>query len=183
MEQVLSHVLKKEHVSISTLDASEPPTLTRVPQYSVIIPSVTDTFTALYSLIKEEVQTTEGEPKIIVFGTTANLVALYVHVFQNQTNLKVYELHSRMSQPARIKATDDFKIAKNGIMFATDGRHPALHSLCVIFRTKLINSQSLAGEWTSLMFRLLCRLGFPQMQIHTLIEWVGLLVLVKMVVL
>ena len=183
MEQVLSHVLKKEHVSISTLDASEPPTLTRVPQYSVTIPSVTDTFTALYSLIKEEVQTTEGEPKIIVFGTTANLVALYVHVFQNQTNLKVYELHSRMSQPARTRATDEFKSAKNGIMFATDGRHPALQSLCVILRTKLTNSQSLAGGWTSPMFRLLCRLGFLQMQIHTLIEWAGLLVLVKMVVL
>ena len=182
MEQVLSHVLKKEHVSISTLDASEPPTLARVPQYSVIIPSVTDTFTALYSLIKEEVQTTEGEPKIIVFGTTANLVALYVQVFQAQTNLKVYELHSRMSQPARTRATNDFKIAKNGIMFATDGRHPALQAFCFIFRTKLTNSQSLAEEWISRMFRLLCKLVFRQMQIHTLIEWAGLLVLVKMAV-
>ena len=136
MEPVLSHVLKKEHVSISTLDASEPPILTRVPQYSVIIPSVTDTFTAVYSLIEEEVETTEGEPKIIVFGTTANLVALYVHVFQNQTNLKVYELHSRMSQPARTRATDEFKAAKNGIMFATDGRHLALQSLCIIIQNQ-----------------------------------------------
>ena len=153
MEQVLSHVLKKEHVSISTLDASEPPTLARVPQYSVIIPSVTDTFNALYSLIKEEVQTTAGEPKIIVFGTTANLVALYAELFQNQTNLKVYELHSRMSQPARTRATNDFKNAKNGIMFATDGRHPALQALCSIFRIKLTDSQSLAEGWISPMFR------------------------------
>lgn len=170
MEQVLSHVLKKEHVSISTLDASEPPTLARVPQYSVIIPSVTDTFTALFSLIKEEVQITEGEPKFIVFGTTANLVALYVQVFQTQTNLKVYELHSRMSQPARTRATNDFKIAKNGIMFATDGRNLALQTLCSLLRTKLTDSQSLAEGWISPMFRWLCRLGFPQMQIHTLIE-------------
>ena len=126
MEQVLSHVLKKDHVSISTLDASEPPTLAKVSQYSVIIPSVIDTFTGLYSLIREEIRATEEEPKIIVFGTTANMVALYAQVFENQTNLKVYELQSRMSQPARTRATDAFKAAKNGIMFATDGTTPNL---------------------------------------------------------
>ena len=89
MQQVLSHVLSQDHVSISTLDASEPPTLAKVPQYSVVIPSIVDTFTALYSLINEEIQATEGESKIIVFGTTANLVALYAQVFERQTNLKV----------------------------------------------------------------------------------------------
>ena len=121
MQQVLSHVLSKDHVSISTLDASEPPTLAKVPQFSVIIPSIADTFTALYSLIREEIQANEGESKIIVFGTTANLVALYAQVFEGQTNLKVFELQSRMSQPARTKATDAFKMANNGILFATDG--------------------------------------------------------------
>ncbi|KAL2048574.1 hypothetical protein N7G274_000486 [Stereocaulon virgatum] len=120
MQQVLSHVLSKDHVSISTLDASEPPTLAKVPQFSVTIPSVADTFTALYYLIREEIQAAEGESKIIVFGTTANLVALYAQVFEGQTNLKVFELQSRMSQPARTKTTDAFKMAKNGILFASD---------------------------------------------------------------
>lgn len=31
------------------------------------------------------------------------------------------ELQSRMSQPARTKATDAFRVADNGILFATDG--------------------------------------------------------------
>ena len=103
-----------------SIDASEPPTLEKVPQYSVVIPKVDDTFPALFSLIKEEIEATQGDSKIIVFGTTANLVALHAQVFEAQTNLKVYELQSRLSQPARTKATDLFKAAKSGVMFATD---------------------------------------------------------------
>ena len=124
MHQVLSHVLKKDHVSISTIDTSEPPTLANVPQYSVVIPKVEDTFVALFSILKEEIQNAQGESdsKIIVFGTTANLVALYSEVSQHQMDLKTYELHSRMSQPARTKTTVAFKAAKSGIMFATDGK-------------------------------------------------------------
>ena len=114
-------------ISIS-IDASEPPTLEKVPQYSVVIPQVQDTFPVLFSLLKEEINTTKGDSKIIVFGTTAHLVALYAQVFEAQTHLKVFELHSRLSQPARTKATNAFKAAKSGLMFATDGM--AFMTLC-----------------------------------------------------
>ena len=107
-------------ISLS-IDASEPPTLEKVPQYSVVIPKVEDTFPSLFSLIKEEINATAGDSKIIVFGTTAHLVALYAQVFENQTHHNVYVLHSRMTQSARIKATDAFKAANSGLMFATDG--------------------------------------------------------------
>ena len=120
MQQVFSHVLAKDHVSISTLDASEPPTLAKVLQYSVIIPDVEDTFNMLLSLLRHEINATEGDPKIIVFGTTANLVAMYAKVFKGLLNLEVFELHSRLTQPARTRATDQFKTAKRGIMFASD---------------------------------------------------------------
>lgn len=120
MQQVFSHVLAKDHVSISTLDASEPPTLAKVPQYMVIIPDVSDTFKALLALLTLEIKATKGESKIIVFGTTANLVALYAKVFEGLLNLQVFELHSRLSQPARTKATDSFKTTSRGIMFASD---------------------------------------------------------------
>lgn len=120
MHQVFSHVLAKDHVSISTLDASEPPTLSKVPQYSLIIPSVCDTFPALLALLRYEANATEGDPKIIVFGTTANLVALYAKVFENLLDLPIFELHSRLSQSARTKATDQFKTARQGVMFASD---------------------------------------------------------------
>ena len=89
-----------------------------------MIPKAEDTFPALFSLIKEEVEATKGDSKIIVFATTAFLAALYARVFEVQTHLKVYELHSRLSQRDRTTATDAFKTAQNGLMFATDGMLP-----------------------------------------------------------
>ena len=114
-------------MSIS-IDASEPPTLENVPQYSVVIPGVEDTLPTLLSLIKEEITAAAGNSKIIVFGSTAKLVALYAQVFEAQTNLKVYGLHSRMTQSARIEATKAFKAATSGLMFASDGM--LLNILC-----------------------------------------------------
>lgn len=106
---------------ISTIDSSEPPTLAKVSQYSVIIPRARDTFNAIFSLINIEINASKEDTKIIVFGTTANLVALYAKLFQGQTRLNVFELHSRLSQPQRTRTTAAFKDASSGIMFATDG--------------------------------------------------------------
>ena len=89
------------------------------------MPSVKDTFTALYALLQEEIQATEVDPKIIVFGTTAKIVALFAEVFHNKLGLKVFELHSRMTQSARTRTTDEFKTAEKGIMFASDGKIPS----------------------------------------------------------
>ena len=77
VKEVLSHVLKPDYISISTIDASEPPTLEKVPQFSVIIPNAEDIFAALLALIKYEISANMEDSKIIVFGITANLVALY----------------------------------------------------------------------------------------------------------
>lgn len=120
-QQVFSHVLKPDHAKISTIDSSEPPTIDKVPQFSIVVPSVKDTFTSLFLLLQEEIKATVGEPKIIVFGVTANMVALCAEVFQAQLGLTVYELHSRISQAQRTRTTDAFKTAKNGILFASDG--------------------------------------------------------------
>ena len=92
-----------------------------MPQYHVLIPTVKDTLPALLSLVEHERK--EGGPnsKIIVFGTTAKLVALYAELFrQSYSSLRVYELQSRLSQPLRTRTTREFKEAATGIMFATD---------------------------------------------------------------
>lgn len=77
----------------------------------------------MYLLLQEEIKTAAGEPKIIVFGTTAKIVALFAAVFQRNLGLEVFELHSRLSQPARTRTTDMFKSATRGIMFASDGEN------------------------------------------------------------
>ena len=118
IKDVINCVLKPGYTSISTLDKNEPPTLERVPQYHVIIPSARDTFNTLASLLNKE---STPNSKIVVFGVTANMVVLYARLFsQGLTSLKVYELHSRLNQHNRTRTTDDFKAATSGLMFASD---------------------------------------------------------------
>ena len=93
-----------------------------MPQFSIIVPDVVQSFAAIFSVLKKEIAATEGNPKIIVFGTTANLVALYAKAFVRLLGLTVYELHSRLSQTTRTRTTAAFKEAKTGILFSSDGR-------------------------------------------------------------
>ena len=109
VKEVLSHVLEPGYTSISTVDASEPPTLEKVPQFFVIIPHPWDIFNTLLGLIRLEMNTSKEAPKIIVFGITANSVALYADLFRELVETKVFELHSRLSQPARTKTTEAFR--------------------------------------------------------------------------
>ena len=92
VKEVLSHVLEKNHTSISTIDASEPPTLEKVPQFSIFIPQAQDIFKTLLALIQWEVNAYKEESKIIVFGVAANVVALYAELFRELTPLRVFEL-------------------------------------------------------------------------------------------
>ncbi|KAJ5894327.1 hypothetical protein N7495_006018 [Penicillium taxi] len=118
VKDVVSVVLKSGYTSISTIEKNEAPTHERVPQYYVEMPSVGNTFTTLTSLIKHE---SKNSSKIIVFGVTANMVALMAKVFaKGLTNLKVFEIHSRLSQSARTRTTEQFKEVAAGILFASD---------------------------------------------------------------
>ncbi|MCJ1287028.1 hypothetical protein MMC26_006375 [Xylographa opegraphella] len=118
IKDVINIVLRPGYKSLSTIDKNEPPTIAKVPQYYILIPSVKDTFTTLASLLTSESKTNS---KIVVFGVTANMVALYARLFEQAlTNLRVYELHSRLSQNVRTRTTDEFKAAESGLMFASD---------------------------------------------------------------
>lgn len=135
IKEVIARVLGNAYTTISTIDKSEPPTLaTCVPylpshlspltppasidQYSLLTPSVSSHFTSLHALLAHECA--NGSAKIIVFGITANMVALYAKAFAPLLPLKVHQLQSRLSQPVRTRTTEEFKAADAGIMFASD---------------------------------------------------------------
>lgn len=126
LDAVLSHVLNKDYEMISTLDSSEPPTLAGVEQHSIVIPSVKDTFNALYSLIDLETSERKGNPKIIIFGVNVQMVGIFAKLFREQTRLKVYEIHSGLTQTRRTQESSGFKEADQGLLFASDGINVSL---------------------------------------------------------
>jgi ATP-dependent RNA helicase MSS116 len=118
---VVKGVLFPGYTSLSTMDPNESPTIDRVPQFSVVVQSVTQTLPALLALIEKEYNANPEDFKIIVFGTTANGVALMHDMCKEALPaFRIFELHSRLSQSARTKTTDNFKSAKNGILIASD---------------------------------------------------------------
>jgi ATP-dependent RNA helicase MSS116, mitochondrial len=122
IKPVLGKVLKPGYTHISTVDPNEVPTIDRVDQYYTIIPQIADNFRTLYALIEAERQKSPQDFKAIIFGTTANGVGFLYDVFKQlmPQPVKVHELHSRLSQPARTRTTEEFKRASAGVMFASD---------------------------------------------------------------
>jgi ATP-dependent RNA helicase MSS116 len=125
VKDVVNTVLKPGYTHISTVDVNEAPTIEKVPQYVVIAPQVKDLFISLYALIKQEYSTNPTDFKTIIFGTTANGVALLHALFEKLASsispeLKVFQLQSRLSQPVRTRTTNEFKEATSGLMFASD---------------------------------------------------------------
>ena len=122
IKNVIGRVLKPGYTHLTTVDPNEVLTIEQVTQYSVIIPTVSDTFTSLYALIEQERQQSPDSFKAIIFGTTANGVALLNELFESLVggSMKVYQLQSRLSQNIRTRTTEEFKATSSGLMFASD---------------------------------------------------------------
>ena len=127
IEGILPKILRSGHTRLSTVDPDEVPTIDRVTQHSVIVPGVADVYSALLVLLRNEYELSPNDFKAIIFGTTANGVALMHSLFSqilggngNNGTMQVFQLQSRLSQNARTKTTNEFKAATAGLMFASD---------------------------------------------------------------
>jgi ATP-dependent RNA helicase MSS116 len=100
VKDVLSKVLKSNYTHLTTVDPNETPTIELVTQHSVVIPSVAQTYSTLYAILMKEYETSPKEFKAIVFGTTANGVALMHALFSRLlgNQMSVFQLQSRLSQ-------------------------------------------------------------------------------------
>jgi ATP-dependent RNA helicase MSS116 len=122
---VIDHILFPGYTRLSTVEVNETPTIDSVDQFVVVVPSVRETFATLFALINQEFAANSTNFKTIVFGTTANGVALLHSLFEQlapriSPELKVFQLQSRLTQNYRTRTTNEFKEAKSGLMFASD---------------------------------------------------------------
>lgn len=105
----------------------------RMQQNYVVLDSMRQYIPALLAIIRRE-QATAQDYKILVFLPTSRMVRF---IFQlctvggvdlgrrdasnnNSSNDNVWEIHSRMSQSARTRASNAFRNARRGILFSTD---------------------------------------------------------------
>jgi ATP-dependent RNA helicase MSS116 len=116
------------------VNEDEEPTHQRVPQKVVDVEGFENIMPALYELIQAEVvQSRSGAnlpfKAIIYFNSTAE-VTLAASVFYKLTGgfkrdkplsgLKIFEIHSKLSQDRRTRAADNFRFAQTGVLFSSD---------------------------------------------------------------
>ncbi|KAJ7752806.1 P-loop containing nucleoside triphosphate hydrolase protein [Mycena maculata] len=107
---------------VSTLRADEINTHEHVPQQSMIVP-FSQHLAATLSFLQQDRVLHNGISKAIIFLPTARLVGFYYEALSHLpqgTLPKLFEIHSRKSQPARIKAADQFKDSREGVLISSD---------------------------------------------------------------
>ncbi|QRV74969.1 DEAD/DEAH box helicase [Ceratobasidium sp. AG-Ba] len=98
---------------ISTVSDNESSTHEHVKQEHIIVNNDADVIPVVARLIEER-------SKVICFLPTARATALIAEVMENVLSTPVYCIHSKLTQPRRTKATEDFKRAPTGVLFSSD---------------------------------------------------------------
>ena len=120
VKTIAGTILNKDYKFISTIPKGESQTHDRVPQFSMVVPSMSDLAPALVSVITKEAASTKPF-KAIVFAPTIRVADLYGHLLANTAGLPPTSvLHSRMTQSKRTNITNQFRVSEDAICVATD---------------------------------------------------------------
>ncbi|KAL1604342.1 hypothetical protein SLS59_004139 [Nothophoma quercina] len=116
------------------VNEEEEPTHARVPQKQVMVAGFENIMPSLYELVlKKQQNAMAGDARpfkaIVYFNSTAE-VTLAASVFYKLgggfkrntplSGVRSFEIHSKLSQAQRTRASDDFRACKSGILFSSD---------------------------------------------------------------
>ena len=120
LRKVMKDNMKDDFVEVDCVKDGAQSTATnlRVTQSHVILPSMSNILSSVYSILKEA---TANKPyKIVVFFPTARMVSFFADFLNDGLEYPVIELHSKKSQSSRNTASSKFRNAKNAILFTSD---------------------------------------------------------------
>ncbi|KAF8213883.1 P-loop containing nucleoside triphosphate hydrolase protein [Mycena galopus ATCC 62051] len=119
---VAKGALAANYKFISTLRDDEINTHEHVPQQSMVVP-FSHQLAATLAFLKQDRTLHNGASKAMIFLPTARMVGFYFEALSQLPKGSLpplYEIHSRKSQPARIRAADAFKDCKEGVLISSD---------------------------------------------------------------
>jgi ATP-dependent RNA helicase MSS116 len=119
VRDIASTTLKPGYAFLDTVgeqDAEQ--THSHVPQELVIMQKMSDLIPTIAGVLQKQMNLVENY-KILVFFNTARVAGFMADMFKAM-RWPVIEMHSRMSQGARTKASDAFRASDRVIMFSSD---------------------------------------------------------------
>jgi ATP-dependent RNA helicase MSS116, mitochondrial len=126
VKSVARKALTASHEFVSTVDPTEAPTHEIVLQEALATPAL-GLAPTVWRVLSHHISTVEPTAyKVIVFLPTARMAQFFGTLFREAlpalgvSKATVWDLHSRKSQSARMKASDGFKTATKAVMFSSD---------------------------------------------------------------
>ncbi|RYG64970.1 DEAD/DEAH box helicase, partial [archaeon] len=116
VKQIADVFLRPGYSKVDTVGEETEQTHLHVKQHLAAV-STDDMNAALLSLLIQHMQTPNF--KILVFFTTARMAGFEADLFET-LRLPVLQIHSRMSQNARTRTSDQFRVGTNIILFSSD---------------------------------------------------------------
>ncbi|VAH61757.1 unnamed protein product [Triticum turgidum subsp. durum] len=114
----VSHLaMQKDYKFINTVQEGDEETHAQVNQMYMVAPLDLH-FSILYGVLKKHIAE-DAEYKVIIFCTTAMVTKLVAEIL-SQLKLNIREIHSRKSQSARTKVSDEFRKSKGLILVSSD---------------------------------------------------------------
>ena len=124
LKSIMADTMKNDYIEVDCIndgDASQH-TSAKVQQSHIIVPSMDRYVSSVVEIMKSAIED-ESDPqpkKIVVFFTTARMVAYFSELFNNGLNIPVMELHSKKTQNYRNRVSEQFRACKEGILFTSD---------------------------------------------------------------
>lgn len=121
VEQVARRALNRDsHTYINTVSHTDSPVHAHVPQFHTVLPSANEQLPHLLNLIAHDQLVNPHTSKVILFCSTTKMTQLVTTVVKEMTRpflpagkyTQVYEIHSRLTQSQRTRASDNFRSKK-----------------------------------------------------------------------
>ncbi|KAK8118885.1 uncharacterized protein PG998_003511 [Apiospora kogelbergensis] len=116
---------------VQTIDPNEEPTHARIPQNLVVCRGYENYFPAVMELADKARQQHQADPekppfKAILFFSNTATVQFANEVFRStsladrRSGIPIFDIHSKLTQPARTRSAESFRRVKEGLLISSD---------------------------------------------------------------
>jgi ATP-dependent RNA helicase MSS116 len=122
LKSVMAETMRPDYVEVDCIQDGDGASHTneRVTQSHVILPNIDRYMSSVLEIILRDMREDPEQHKIVVFFSTARMVAFFAEFFKQGLNIPVFEIHSKKTQSNRNNASEKFRAAKRGILFTSD---------------------------------------------------------------
>ena len=122
LKSVMAETMRPDYVEVDCIQDGDGASHTndRVTQSHVILPNNERYMSSVLEIVFQGMREDPEQHKIVVFFSTARMVAFFAEYFNQGLKIPVFEIHSKKSQSYRNNASEKFRNTARGVLFTSD---------------------------------------------------------------